>query len=120
MPDGYGRGRIIGDYRRVAPVWHPLSGTRTSVIRRPAVESGAGRIFEATIRLREELAEHRRAAANGEMAAKYGYDIPARRGTRRKRYSTLLLIWRAVKSQKMAVQCRWEEPPVPDIYIERD
>ncbi len=77
LPDGYGRGRIIGDYRRVA-----LYGIRYLVRERELqfadLQSNLeqGQNLEATIRLREELAEHRRALLQmQEMAAKYGYDI---------------------------------------------
>ncbi len=77
LPDGYGRGRIIGDYRRVA-----LYGIRYLVRERelqfadlqPALERGEA--LEATLRLREELAEKRRALLQmQEMAARYGCDI---------------------------------------------
>lgn len=77
LPDGYGRGRIIGDYRRVA-----LYGIRYLVRERelqfadlqPALERGEA--LEATLRLREELAEQRRALLQmQEMAARYGCDI---------------------------------------------
>lgn len=82
LPDGYGRGRIIGDYRRVA-----LYGIRYLVRERelqfadlqPALERGEA--LETTLRLREELAEQRRALQQmQEMAARYGCDIahPAR------------------------------------------
>ncbi|SQC12143.1 formate C-acetyltransferase [Klebsiella pneumoniae] len=82
LPDGYGRGRIIGDYRRVA-----LYGIRYWSAKRelqfadlqPALERGE--VLEATLRLREELAEQRRALLQmQEMAARYGCDIahPAR------------------------------------------
>jgi formate C-acetyltransferase len=77
LPDGYGRGRIIGDYRRVA-----LYGIRYLVRERELqfadLQSNLeyGQNLEATIRLREELAEHRRALLQmQEMAAKYGCDI---------------------------------------------
>lgn len=87
LPDGYGRGRIIGDYRRVA-----LYGIRYLVRERelqfadlqPALERGEA--LEATLRLREELAEQRRALLQmQEMAARYGCDIshPARTAGRR-------------------------------------
>lgn len=77
LPDGYGRGRIIGDYRRVA-----LYGIGYLVRERELQFADLqatlerGQDLEATIRLREELAEHRRALLQmQEMAAKYGCDI---------------------------------------------
>ena len=74
LPDGYGRGRIIGDYRRVA-----LYGIQYLVREREQqfadLQSNLqrGQNLEATIPLREELSEHRRALLQmQEMAAKYG------------------------------------------------
>lgn len=97
LPDGYGRGRIIGDYRRVA-----LYGIRYLVRERELqfadLQSNLerGQNLEATIRLREELAEHRRALLQMQRWRRNTAMIsPARRGTRRKRYSgSTSLIWR--------------------------
>src|SRR4029077_12257700 len=73
LPDSYGRGRIIGDYRRV-----PLYGVNR-LIERKQFEKQAldGRLStEEIIRDREELAEQIRALKElKEMAAKYGFDI---------------------------------------------
>ncbi|MDK7859231.1 pyruvate formate lyase family protein, partial [Klebsiella pneumoniae] len=77
LPDGYGRGRIIGDYRRVA-----LYGISYLVRERELQFADLqgklerGEDLEATIRLREELAEHKRALLQiQQMAANYGFDI---------------------------------------------
>ena len=77
LPDGYGRGRIIGDYRRVA-LYGISYLVRERELQFADLQSRLekGEDLEATIRLREELAEHRRALLQiQEMAAKYGFDI---------------------------------------------
>ncbi len=97
LPDGYGRGRIIGDYRRVA-----LYGIRYLVRERELQFADLqsrlekGEDLEATIRLREELAKHRHALLQiQEMAAKMALISLARRRMRRKRCSgSTSLIWR--------------------------
>ncbi len=73
LPDAYGRGRIIGDYRRVA-----LYGVDRLIEEKK--KQKAAMTFETmdspAIRLREEVAEQIRALGElKEMAAKYGYDI---------------------------------------------
>lgn len=77
LPDAYGRGRIIGDYRRVA-----LYGIDFLMADKFAqfaslqedLENGVN--LEATIRLREEISDQHHALAQiKEMAAKYGHDI---------------------------------------------
>ena len=77
LPDAYGRGRIIGDYRRVALygidfLMKDKFNQFTSL--QQDLENGIN--LEATIRLREEIAEQHKALAQmKEMAASYGYDI---------------------------------------------
>lgn len=76
LPDGYGRGRIIGDYRRVA-LYGISYLVRERELQFADLQSRLekGEDLEATIRLREELAEHRHALLQiQEMAAKYGFD----------------------------------------------
>lgn len=73
LPDAYGRGRIIGDYRRVA-----LYGVDRLIAEKQKQKSAM--TFETmdspAIRLREEVSEQIRALAElKEMAAKYGFDI---------------------------------------------
>lgn len=123
LPDGYGRGRIIGDYRRVA-----LYGIRYLVRERELqfadLQSNLeyGQNLEATIRLREELAEHRRALLQmQEMAAKYSCDIsrPARNAQEAVQWVYFAYL-AAVKSQNGGAMSLGRTATFLDIYIERD
>lgn len=123
LPDGYGRGRIIGDYRRVA-----LYGIRYLVRERELqfadLQSNLewGQNLEATIRLREELAEHRRALLQmQEMATKYGFDIsrPARNAQEAVQWLYFAYL-AAVKSQNGGAMSLGRTASFLDIYIERD
>ena len=123
LPDGYGRGRIIGDYRRVA-----LYGIRYPVRERELqfadLQSNLewGQNLEATIRLREELSEHRRALLQmQEMAAKYGCDIsrPARNAQEAVQWVYFAYL-AAVKSQNGGAMSLGRTASFLDIYIERD
>lgn len=123
LPDGYGRGRIIGDYRRVA-----LYGIRYLVRERELQFADLqsrlekGQDLEATIRLREELAEHRRALLQmQEMAAKYGYDISRPACNAREAVQWLYFAYlAAVKSQNGGAMSLGRTASFLDIYIERD
>ncbi|QAR63694.1 formate C-acetyltransferase [Citrobacter sp. SL156] len=123
LPDGYGRGRIIGDYRRVA-----LYGIRYLVRERELqfadLQSNLewGQNLEATIRLREELSEHSRALLQmQEMAAKYGCDIsrPARNAQEAVQWVYFAYL-AAVKSQNGGAMSLGRTASFLDIYIERD
>ena len=123
LPDGYGRGRIIGDYRRVA-----LYGIRYLVRERELqfadLQSNLewGQNLEATIRLREELSEHRRALLQmQEMAAKYGCDIsrPARNAQEAVQWVYFAYL-AAVKSQNGGAMSLGRTASFLDIYIERN
>ncbi len=73
LPDAYGRGRIIGDYRRVA-----LYGVKRLIERKQEEkrELDASQSTDEIIRDREELAEQIRALKElQQMAASYGFDI---------------------------------------------
>ncbi|HOA64211.1 MAG TPA: pyruvate formate lyase family protein, partial [Bacilli bacterium] len=72
LPDGYGRGRIIGDYRRV-----PLYGVdRLIEVKEQEKDALDGTMTDDIIRDREELTEQIRALQElKEMALSYGYDI---------------------------------------------
>ena len=73
LPDTYGRGRIVGDYRRVA-----LYGIDYLIAkkREDLANCGDGTMTDDVIRQREELAEQIRALQGmKKMAESYGYDI---------------------------------------------
>ncbi|HEY3590635.1 MAG TPA: formate C-acetyltransferase [Buttiauxella sp.] len=123
LPDGYGRGRIIGDYRRVA-----LYGIAYLVRERELQfadlqgQLERGEDLEAVIRLREELSEHRRALLQiQEMAANYGFDIsrPARNAQEAVQWLYFAYL-AAVKSQNGGAMSLGRTTTFIDIYIERD
>ena len=123
LPDGYGRGRIIGDYRRVA-----LYGIDYLIRERelqfadlqPALERGEN--LEQVIRQREELAEHKRALVQiKQMAASYGCDISAPARTAQQAVQWLYFAYlAAVKSQNGGAMSLGRTATFLDIYIERD
>ncbi|HAT1618597.1 TPA: formate C-acetyltransferase [Raoultella planticola] len=123
LPDGYGRGRIIGDYRRVA-LYGIAYLVRERELQFADLQSSLeyGQNLEATIRLREELAEHRRALLQmQEMAAKYGCDIsrPARNAQEAVQWVYFAYL-AAVKSQNGGAMSLGRTATFLDIYIERD
>src|SRR5690606_8237212 len=123
LPDGYGRGRIIGDYRRVA-LYGISYLVRERELQFADLQSRLekGEDLEATIRLREELAEHRHALLQiQEMAAKYGFDIsrPAQNAQEAVQWLYFAYL-AAVKSQNGAAMSIGRISTFLDIYIERD
>ncbi|MCE0801105.1 formate C-acetyltransferase [Buttiauxella sp. S04-F03] len=123
LPDGYGRGRIIGDYRRVA-----LYGIAYLVRERELQfadlqgQLERGENLEAVIRLREELSEHRRALLQiQEMAANYGFDISRPANNAQEALQWLYFAYlAAVKSQNGGAMSLGRTTTFIDIYIERD
>ncbi|WP_455647728.1 formate C-acetyltransferase [Lonepinella koalarum] len=123
LPDAYGRGRIIGDYRRVALygidfLMKDKFKQFTSL--QPRLE--AGEDIQATIQLREEIAEQHRALGKiKEMAASYGFDIsnPATNAQEAVQW-TYFGYLAAVKSQNGAAMSFGRVSSFLDIYIERD
>ena len=123
LPDGYGRGRIIGDYRRVA-----LYGIAYLVRERELQfadlqnQLERGENLEDVIRLREELSEHRRALLQiQEMAANYGFDISRPAGNAQEALQWLYFAYlAAVKSQNGGAMSLGRTTTFIDIYIERD
>ena len=123
LPDGYGRGRIIGDYRRVA-LYGISYLVRERELQFADLQSRLekGEDLEATIRLREELAEHRHALLQiQEMAAKYGFDIsrPAQNAQEAVQWLYFAYL-AAVKSQNGGAMSLGRTASFLDIYIERD
>ena len=118
LPDGYGRGRIIGDYRRVA-----LYGTARLIEDRKAQMAQLDNtINEETIRLREELAEQIRAIKELEIMAKsYGADVSRPAQTAHEAVQWLYLAYlAAVKEQNGAAMSLGRVSSFLDIYFERD
>jgi formate C-acetyltransferase len=118
LPDAYGRGRIIGDYRRVA-----LYGIDyLKEMRIKDKENLVGPATEDMIRMREELTEQIRALDEMKsMAAKYGYDIgrPARNAQEAVQWLYFGYL-AAVKENNGAAMSLGRNTAFLDIYIERD
>ncbi|MGL4725399.1 MAG: formate C-acetyltransferase [Scandinavium sp.] len=123
LPDGYGRGRIIGDYRRVA-LYGIAYLVRERELQFADLQSSLerGENLEATIRLREELSEHRRALLEiQQMAASYGHDISRPARTAQEAIQWLYFAYlAAVKSQNGGAMSLGRTASFLDIYIERD
>ena len=119
LPDGYGRGRIIGDYRRVA-----LYGV-DKLIEEKKIELDILDTDEFTsdiIRNREETSEQIKALqALKQMAAKYGFDISVPAQTAKEAIQWLYFGYLgAVKDQNGAAMSLGRTSTFLDIYIERD
>ena len=119
LPDAYGRGRIIGDYRRLALygadrlIEHKLEEKK---------ELETHDMNEHTIRLRENLSDQIRALKElVQMAAGYGYDVsvPAK-DTKEAVQWTYFAFLAAVKQQDGAAMSLGRVSTFFDIYIERD
>ncbi|WP_122033087.1 formate C-acetyltransferase [Aliivibrio sp. EL58] len=123
LPDAYGRGRIIGDYRRVA-----LYGIDFLIKDKLAQFASLQERFEkgedltATMQLREEIAEQHRALGQIKvMAAKYGCDISEPATTAQEAIQwTYFGYLAAVKSQNGAAMSLGRTSTFLDIYIQRD
>ncbi|MCL6436703.1 MAG: formate C-acetyltransferase [Leptolyngbyaceae cyanobacterium HOT.MB2.61] len=119
LPDAYGRGRIIGDYRRV-----PLYGVDRLIDDKKAqLESlEVDSISEDTIRLCEEINEQIKALFElKEMAASYGFDIGHPAATAKEAVQWLYLAYlAAVKEQNGAAMSLGRVSTFLDIYFERD
>ncbi|MEG4044055.1 formate C-acetyltransferase [Microcoleus sp. Pol17_C1] len=119
LPDAYGRGRIIGDYRRVAlyGVDRLIDDKKTQ---QESLELDA--MDEATIRLREELSEQIRALFElKEMAASYGFDIGRPAANAREAVQWVYFGYLgAVKEQNGAAMSLGRVSTFLDIYFERD
>lgn len=123
LPDAYGRGRIIGDYRRVALYGIEfLRKDKFAQFTSLQERMEKGEDLEMTIQLREEIAEQHAALGQiQEMAAKYGYDIsrPAQNSKEAVQW-TYFGYLAAVKSQNGAAMSFGRVSTFLDIYIQRD
>jgi formate C-acetyltransferase len=119
LPDAYGRGRIIGDYRRVA-----LYGTDRLLAAKRAERAQVDEMWpsEEVIRTREELAEQMRALADlAEMGRRYGCDIARPAETAREAVQwTYLGYLGAIKEANGAAMSIGRISTFLDAYVERD
>jgi formate C-acetyltransferase len=119
LPDTYGRGRIVGDYRRVA-----LYGIDQLIAwkEEDKANCGDGTMTDDVIRLREELAEQIRALQGmKEMAKIYGYDISAPAKNAKEAAQWLYFGYlAAIKTQNGAAMSVGRISTFLDIYITRD
>ena len=118
LPDAYGRGRIIGDYRRVA-----LYGTDWLIAdKKEQLATSLVRMTGDNIRLREELSEQIRAL--GELAKLgeiYGYDITKPASNAKEAIQWLYFGYlAAVKEQNGAAMSLGRTSTFLDVYIQRD
>ena len=119
LPDTYGRGRIVGDYRRVA-----LYGIDFLIKEKEAdkANTGDGTMTDDVIRLREEITDQIKALKGmKEMAAVYGYDIsqPAKNAKEAVQWLYFGYL-AAIKTQNGAAMSVGRVSTFLDIYIERD
>ena len=119
LPDTYGRGRIVGDYRRVA-----LSGIDFLMEekKKDHANCGCGTMTDDVIRLREELSDQYKALAGmKKMAESYGYDI-SKPATNAKEACQWLYFGylAAIKTQNGAAMSVGRVSTFLDIYIQRD
>ncbi|WP_163132419.1 formate C-acetyltransferase [Agarivorans sp. Alg241-V36] len=123
LPDAYGRGRIIGDYRRVALYGIDfLMADKVKQHRSLEGDFVNGSDLASTMQLREEISEQHRALGQiKEMAAKYGCDIsrPAENAKEAVQW-TYFGYLAAVKSQNGAAMSFGRTTTFLDVYIERD
>ena len=119
LPDTYGRGRIVGDYRRVA-----LYGIDFLIQEKMAdyAKTGDGTMTDNVIRQREEISDQVRALKQmKEMAQSYGYDISVPAKNAKEAVQWLYFGYlAAIKTQNGAAMSVGRVSTFLDIYIERD
>lgn len=118
LPDAYGRGRIIGDYRRVA-----LYGVDFLIeAKQEDLRNADGPMTEERIRLREEISEQIRALGKMKfMAARYGVDISGPAATAQEAVQALYMAYLAgTKENNGAATSLGRTSTFLDIYIQRD
>ncbi|MBQ8663026.1 MAG: formate C-acetyltransferase [Eubacterium sp.] len=119
LPDAYGRGRIVGDYRRVA-----LYGIDTLIEEKAKdfADCGHGVMTDNVIRQREEITKQIRALEDmKKMAAEYGYDISKPAANAKEAVQWVYFGYlAAIKTQNGAAMSVGRISTFLDIYIERD
>lgn len=118
LPDAYGRGRIIGDYRRVA-----LYGVDFLINEKQKDKRATSSVMsEDTIRLREEISEQIRALHElKELGASYGFDLSRPAANAQEAFQWVYLGYlAAIKEQNGAAMSLGRVSTFLDIYVERD
>ena len=119
LPDTYGRGRIVGDYRRVA-----LYGIDRLIEAKKVAHyrAGCGNMYDDVIRMREEISQQLKALNEmKKMAEIYGYDISRPAKNAREAVQWLYFGYlAAVKTQNGAAMSVGRISTFLDIYIQRD
>ena len=118
LPDAYGRGRIIGDYRRIA-----LYGIDYLIEKKKEdLDNLKGDLLDELIRLREEVSEQIRALEKiKSMALKYGVDLSKPASNAREAVQWVYMGYlAAVKENNGAAMSLGRTSTFLDIYIERD
>ena len=117
LPDAYGRGRIIGDYRRIA-----LYGIDFLISEKQKDLASITEITEETIKLREEINEQIRALDSiKNMANRYGFDISKPASNAKEAIQWLYFGYlAAIKENNGAAMSLGRTATFIDIYIERD
>ncbi|KAB7662272.1 formate C-acetyltransferase [Sutterella seckii] len=119
LPDTYGRGRIVGDYRRVAlyGIDHLIAEKK-----RDLKNCGCGMMSDEVIRQREEISEQIRALmAMKELAKSYGFDISKPAVNAREAVQWLYFGYlAAIRTQNGAAMSVGRISTFLDIYLERD
>ena len=119
LPDTYGRGRIVGDYRRVA-----LYGIDFLMEekKKDHANCGCGTMTDDVIRLREEISDQYKALAGmKKMAESYGYDISKPATNAKEAVQWLYFGYlAAIKTQNGAAMSVGRVSTFLDIYIQRD
>ena len=119
LPDTYGRGRIVGDYRRVALYGIDYLAAKK---KEDLANCGSGTMTDDIIRQREELADQIKALQQmKEMAVGYGFDISKPAGNAREAVQWLYFGYlAAIRSQNGAAMSVGRVSTFLDIYINRD
>ena len=119
LPDTYGRGRIVGDYRRVALYGIDFLMEKKS---EDYANCGDGTMTDDVIRLREEITMQYKALGEmKKMAASYGFDISKPAKNAREAFQWLYFGYlAAIKTQNGAAMSVGRVSTFLDIYIQRD
>ena len=119
LPDSYGRGRIVGDYRRIAlySIDYLIEKKQEDLL-----EHECGIMYEDIIRIREEIADQIKALKEmKEMALSYGFDISKPANNAKEAFQWLYFGYlAAIKTQNGAAMSVGRISTFLDIYIERD